>query len=476
MRKVKEGMDFFRDIERFGKKTALLSPAGQALNYAELAAKADSLTGKLQRNRLAFNLCGNNLESLVGYLGFLRHKIPQALINPETDSDLIRNLLNSYRPKYLWCSDNFNFVGYRPIAQEDRYKLLESADDFNYPINPELALLLTTSGSTGSPKLVRQSYTNIAANAASIAEYLEIDASDRPITTLPMSYTYGLSIINSHLFTGSEIILNEKSIVNREFWAALKEQQATSFGGVPFSYEILKKLKFERLDLPYLNKLTQAGGKLNDSLCREFAEICRKKQIRFFVMYGQTEATARISFLDCSRDSDKIGSVGKAIPGGTLSMVDDQSKPILSNGTPGELVYQGPNVTLGYATSYLDLQLADQNNGTLHTGDIAKRDEQGFYYIVGRKKRFLKLFGSRVNLDELEGLLHGTGIEAACTGEDDLLKVHTTDEHALPQIKELLTKKLGLNHSGFKIILVAQVPRTDSGKIEYSKLPAAAVV
>jgi acyl-coenzyme A synthetase/AMP-(fatty) acid ligase len=332
-----------------------------------------------------------------------------------------------------------------------------------------LALLRATSGSTGSRKYVRLSYQNIHANASSIAQYLSITGEDRAITTLPMSYSYGLSILNSHLLSGACVILNDQAVVNRQFWQTLVEQRATTFGGVPYTYTLLKRLRFEDMDLPSLSYLTQAGGRLGEELHREFAAICARKGLGFVPMYGQTEATARMSYLAASESARFVGSVGKAIPGGRFELLDDEGALIEAPERAGNLIYYGANVCMGYATCADDLRRGDENAGRLVTGDLAKRDEAGNYYIVGRTGRFLKILGNRVNLDELDALLATKGLRAVSSGSDDALVVYTECDE-FPAIKELLMRGLGLNKSTFSIRRIPRIPRNDSGKILYAEL------
>ena len=210
-----------------------------------------------------------------------------------------------------------------------------------------LSLIHISSGSTGSPKFVRQSYKNIEVNTRQIAEYLELDQEERAITTLPMNYTYGLSIINSHLLVGAEILLTDKTMMERGFWSFMKEQKATSFGGVPYTYEMLDKLRFFRMDLPDLKTMTQAGGKLIPELHKKFAEYAAEKGKRFIVMYGQCEATARMGYLPADKAVEKCGSMGIAIPGGVFHLIDVNGEAVTEPHVTGELVYEGENVTLG---------------------------------------------------------------------------------------------------------------------------------
>ena len=340
----------------------------------------------------------------------------------------------------------------------------------DYALHEDIALLLTTSGSTGSAKMVRQSYKNIDSNAAAIAQYLDIRQTDRPITTLPMSYTYGLSIINSHFLRGCSTIMTRKTLMEKGFWGILKTEAASTFGGVPYVYEMLKKLRFARMDLPSLRILTQAGGKLNSDLAKEFATICADKGIRFFVMYGQTEATARMSYLPCEYAVTKAGSMGIPIPGGQFWLETEDGNVIMDHEIVGELVYRGDNVAMGYAESCMDLCKGDESGGVLKTGDYAKRDADGFYYIVGRKKRFLKLFGNRVNLDEVEDLVTGLGYSCACTGADDRLRIFTTNKESLTHIKSFASNAMDIPPSGLEVIHIARIPRSEAGKILYSEL------
>jgi len=287
-----------------------------------------------------------------------------------------------------------------------------------------------------------------------------------------MSYTYGLSIINSHLWEGASIILTQKALVQKEFWHQFKEYGATSFGGVPYIYEMLEKLRFFRMDLPVLRTMTQAGGKLSPELHRRFAEYAQTNGKKFIVMYGQTEATARMSYLPAEKSLEKYGSMGIAIPGGEFSLIDVDGNVITEPEVIGELVYKGANVTLGYAESGADLIKGDERGGVLLTGDMAKRDADGYYYIVGRKKRFLKIFGSRVNLDETERLLNDAfeGLSCACGGVDDRMKIFITDTAASDKVKKFLTEKTGINHIAFNVVVIDKIPRNETGKILYSEL------
>ena len=464
-------MNFYDDIGVYQDRVAVVTDAGKEITYNELLKNAESIVGGIPARSLVFLVCNNCVESIAAYIGFLRARIVPVLVNPKIDDAMLSFLLESYCPQYIFCPKDWHANG-NELNCFGEYHLLKTAHAASPAMNDELAVLITTSGSTGSPKLVMQSYKNITANAASIAEYLGITKEDRAITTMPMSYTFGLSIIQSHLLMGARIVATERTLMDKGFWALLKEQQVTTFGGVPYIYEMLKRLRFSRMDLPSLKYLTQAGGKLSKELVLEFAEICRDKGIRFIVMYGQTEATARMTYLPWESIFDKTASIGIAIPGGKLSLIDANDALIEESETVGELVYEGDNVTLGYATAACDLASEDQRHGVLQTGDMAKRDNDGFYYIVGRKKRFLKLFGNRVNLDETEGLLNKEGFRCVCGGRDDLLRIYMESScgKSAEEAIAYISGKVGLNRSAFDVVMIDEIPRNDSGKVLYSKL------
>ncbi len=457
---------FYKDLDKYGDNVALITE-NKTISYTQLQSEINQFKKYLSGKAVAFNLCQNNEESVIGYIGFLQAGIVQILINPSIDKDLYDNLYQTYKPKYIWARVNETESC---LYTYQNYSLIITENEEDICINQDLALLLTTSGSTGSPKLVRQSYRNISSNAASIAEYLNIVEDDRPITTLPMNYTYGLSIINSHLLKGAGIILTNYTLTQRAFWKLLSEKEATTFGGVPYTYEILKKIHFLENDYPSIKYLTQAGGKLGKELHHEFATRCNEKNVKFIVMYGQTEATARMSYVPSDYSVEKAGSIGIAIPNGKLSLIDADGNEISTPGMVGELVYEGENVTLGYALCMDDLSKGDENNGRLYTGDMAERDKDGFYFIVGRKKRFLKLFGNRVNLDEVESLLKKENVECICSGVDDCLKIYITDHSKEEMVKKFILDKTAIPRQGFKIYVIDSIPRNDSGKILYNLL------
>ncbi len=462
------------NFKAFSKDIVAITEDERVITYSELQNLSDTLLENISERCLVFNLCTNTLGSLLGYVSFINNNIVPLMLDVELNKELLDNLITTYKPAYLWVPQKKAtiFSDFTVVCSIEGYSLLKSNFSNSYKIHEDVALLLTTSGSTGSFKLVKQSYKNIKSNMMSIVEYLNLDKNERPITTLPMSYTYGLSIINSHLTCGASIILNEKTLMQKEFWATLKKFEATSFGGVPYIYEMLYKLRFFRMDLPKLKTMTQAGGKLSFDLHEKFAKFADETGKKFIVMYGQTEATARMSYLPFERSIEKAGSIGIAIPGGNFDIVDTDGNPINEPNTVGELRYIGENVTLGYAESSEDLEKGDERNGMLVTGDMAKFDEDNYFYIVGRKKRFLKIYGSRVNLDETEQLIkqYFNGIDCVCAGIDDALYVFILDVTILEDVSKFIHEKTSINRAAVKVKVISEIPRSESGKILYPKL------
>lgn len=382
------------DFSSYFSNTAFITSKGELYTYKNVSILSEELGKYIQPHSLIFILCSNTIGSVLGYLSSFKVNAVPLLLSKEIDKSLLSEFIRKYSPTYLWLPDEMahEYCDKEFIFSSHGYSLMRfGKKDVDLPDN--LALLLTTSGSTGSPKLVRLSKENILENAKSIAQYLDIDQNERAITSLPMHYSYGLSVINSHLISGATILLTEDSYIQRDFWVFAREQRVTSFSGVPFTYEILKKMKFWNRNLPTLRTLTQAGGKLSNELIEYFAKNAKLRDVNFYVMYGQTEATARMSYLPCQYTIEKIGSIGQAIPGGKFEIWTDMVIVEESN-IIGELVYKGKNVSLGYAECFNDLLRGDDNKGTLYTGDLVYKDNDGFYYIAGRKKRFLKLFGN----------------------------------------------------------------------------------
>jgi long-chain acyl-CoA synthetase len=462
------------NFNRFQNNIALIESNNTKFSYKELVTEIDGLQNQIREPRsLIFIMTQNNIESLVGYLFAIEFCHVPFLINAEIQQKLLEVLIKSYKPNYLFISEEIDFKHDEYLQDENgyrNYKIFRQKKRFFHDLNPDLALLLSTSGSTGNPKLIRISKANIESNMKVISKYLNLSESDRSITTLPINYTYGLSIINSHLYAGASIILTDTSIVDKHFWQLFDEYQPTSLNGVPYTYQLLKRL-LKPHHLSSLRYMTQAGGHLGSTLQEYFANFANEHHVDFYIMYGQTEATARMSYLSPSRVLDKLDSIGQAIPGGRFELVSEDGTLITSPHELGELIYYGPNVTMGYSESQEDLSLGDKCLGRLATGDLAIMDEEGYYFIQGRKNRYVKVYGVRVNLDDVEKeVVRVVGShEIAIVGIEDRIDIYTVvpiDSNVTIEV----ANKFGIHPSVFKTNFINEIPKNQAGKILYSAL------
>ena len=448
---------------------AIRDDSGHNLTYADVCKTIEKFRELDLPRCVVFCLCENSAGSLTGYLAFENNRQVPLLLSAGLDDGLRSNLEHVYTPSYYWVPDRKAAeIKGEVIYAAYGYVLLKTHFE-PYPLNEDLSMLLTTSGSTGSPKLVRYKYGNLEANAENVAKVFSWTPEEIGICDLPMNYTMGLNVINSHLVVGATVLMIKANLMDPEFWKFIKNNKGTSFCGVPFSYEVMRRIGFDKMDLPDLRTLAEGGGKLTDKMFRWIAEYAAENGKRFCATFGTTETSARMAFLDPNLALEKIGSIGKAIPSGELFLLDEVAD---EDGTvTGELGYRGPNVTMGYAMKREDLIKGDEFCGEYHTGDIAKRDTDGFYYIIGRKGRFLKLFGLRVGLDETEQILKTQYPKAdfVCTGDDKRMNIFTTDA-AEGEIIPFISAKTNLHNSAFRLYIVDEIPRNDYGKIKYAQL------
>lgn len=456
-------LHFAKNLERFGEQTALLLSDGTEVSYLKLAQLADHFAQRFVQfdvwpQQVCALQCRNNLTTVVAYLCCLRHQRPLLLLDPNLPQVQLEQLI-----RQLEIAVVIDDLGTMRRVSASAFRA-----------RPDLALLLSTSGSTGNPKSVMLSLENLHSNALAISRYLPLQMSDVAITALPLHYSYGLSVLNSHILCGATTLLTDYSVINKEFWQLMRDFSVTSLAGVPFSYKMLKTLRFERLPLPALRYLTQAGGPLGDDLRHYVQQLSQEKHLPIYLMYGQTEATARIAWLRPEYLFEHADCIGEAIPGGSLLLRDLQTREIINQvDTEGELVYQGPNVMLGYAQNSSDLRTSDKI-AELATGDLAKQLPNGLFKITGRIKRMLKIHGKRIQLDQLEQLLQREHWQTICTGRDDLLVVavidHNAESTAASSAAEYLTQQLMIHPSLCKVVLVRDIPYTSNGKIHYQAL------
>ncbi|MBN2624337.1 MAG: non-ribosomal peptide synthetase [Acidimicrobiales bacterium] len=446
------------DLTHHGDRLAVVT-GGQHITYADLAERVAGTAALFGTARkLVLIAAGNDLGSLVAYLAALQAGHP-AMVVPGDNPSHVDALVDCYDPD----------VVVQPASSGDPdVRRPTSVHD----LHPDLALLLCTSGSTGSAKVVRLSHRNVQSNAEAIAAYLDIRASDRAATSLPMHYCYGLSVVNSHLVRGGGLVLTDNSVVDPCFWDEVRAHGVTSFAGVPYTFDLLDRIGFASMSVPSLRYVTQAGGRLDPARVRRYAELGERDGWQLFVMYGQTEATARMAYLPPERARTRPETIGVPIPGGSFTiepLPDDEAGDEGAGADTGELVYRGPNVMLGYAHQPGDLALGATIDA-LRTGDIARRTGDSLYQVVGRRTRFVKLFGLRIDLQRVEDLLGGHGIVATCTGDDEGLIVAVGAEEATDHVQGLVTHHLGLPASRVHVLGFAELPRRGNGKPDYAAI------
>jgi acyl-CoA synthetase (AMP-forming)/AMP-acid ligase II len=450
------------------------SGAATVLTYEELLSliEADRQTlAHAPHPALAMLWCENTVESIVAYLGCLAAGTPVCLVEPSAKA--LAALVQRYQPSLLLLpADVAPPVGYERsgLLAAGGYGLCVHPGRTPYRpgLHPALALLLPTSGSTGSSKLVRLSLDNLTANAKSIASYLQLGPHERSVQSLPLHYAYGLSLVNSHLYAGGTVVVNPHSFMDLDFWNVFDGTRCTSFAGVPYMYELLRRLNLNPAVRPTLRTLTQAGGKLRPELIEWYRRSATRQGKRFYVMYGQTEATARIAYVPPRRLREKIGSVGVPVPGGDLRL-----EPV--DGMPGanQLVYAGPNVMLGYADRPQDLLLGDVQHGVLATADLGRRDAEGYFYLTGRLRRMAKLFGKRIHLGDVEEEVERSfpcRAVASDRGNKLGLLIEAYGALQLAAVRRHVARFLSVRPHAVGVELIHQIPMTASGKKDYHAL------
>lgn len=441
------------DLSRFGDAPALVV-ADRVITHAQLDDLVTRRAAELgPRRRLLVLEAANELEPVVTYLAALRGGHPVLLAPSGLDGPAAQHwkrIIADYRPDATLRR-----------TPKGSWSLDLDGPGGRHELHPDLAVLLGTSGSTGTPKLVRLSARNLTANAAAIAEYLCLDMDSRAATTLPLQYCYGLSVLNSHLLVGGSLWLTDASVVDDGFFDDFSRSGATSFAGVPYTYELLERTGGDWLATPGLRQITQAGGRLEPAMVRDIAVRARAHDVDLFVMYGQTEATARMAYLPPHLAANRPEVVGIPIPGGDFRVED------------GELVYRGPNVMMGYAESVGDLARGPELS-ELRTGDLAVQHDDGLYEIVGRRNRLAKLFGTRLDLDLVERLLAEHGLDGRVTAGDGLLRIHLVDENRAGEVPGLIAATHCLPAHAVTVDILHAFPTTASGKTDYAALSARA--
>ncbi len=434
-------------------------------SYAQVFANGDALMAGCKRGLVAI-LCDKSAATVTAYFGALRNGLVPLLLDADAKPAALNRIFAAYRPDYVFDPQGRGHEGIETVADLNAATLSASTEQQTPVPHPDNAVLLATSGSTGDPKFVRLSHNSLDTCTRSICDYLGLTHTRRCISLLPLHYSYGLSVLNTAAAARASFVISNHSVLDKDLWRLMAELGVTDLSGVPFIFEMLRRIRVPAEALQALECVTQAGGRLDPKLTRHFREKFGAEGIRFFTMYGQTEASPRISYLPPERAAEKEGSVGVPISCGEALIAETKA----ASGE-GELLYRGTNVALGYAYSREDIARGDEFGGSLLTGDQVRIDDEGFIFIVGRRKRFVKLQGVSVNLDHVENLLKEANLDCIVVGRENLIIVCHLENMA-EEITAVVAENFAFHPTTFRLQEVDTLTMNSNGKPDYAALSA----
>lgn len=372
----------------------------------------------------------NSIFFIKTYFGIIKNGSICVPINPATSKEDIKYIIETLNIKLVFIEEKYkkkieDIVNNIQVYSDKDLEGLECNDNFNIHstinVKEDVAIIMFTSGSTAKPKGVMITHYNLMHNTNSIIQYLNLTQKDRVQVVLPFYYCYGTSLINTHFRCGGSIVINNKFMFPQTVIENLIKYECTGFAGVPSTYQILLRMtEIKNYKFPSLRYVTQAGGKLPEVFISELTNIL--KDVEIFIMYGQTEATARLSYLPPLQIKSKLGSIGKGIPGTQLMILNKDGLSV-KPGEIGEVVAKGGNIMKGYFNDKEETEKT-LKGGLLYTGDLAMKDEDGYIYIVSREKNIIKSGGNRISPKEIENTIVEIPeiVECAVIGiEDDIL-------------------------------------------------------
>lgn len=458
------------DTKNYGDRVALVDEMGYQVYYKDILEYEQKVVSAIGTRKHIYLIASTSLGMLIHYIALLNTDHIIQVVDETASVSHHMSYLKKYKPDYI-CEAIDDTRSYECVAYG--YGIRYSGEMKDVRCHRDLTLLLPTSGSTGSSKFVRLSKKNLLTNTRSIIEYLEIKENDRAILSLPLSYTFGLSILHTHIMVGATLLVPHSKIYQKSFWDFFQKYQGTTFSGVPYTFEMLDKLHLLGISRN-LSYVTQAGGRLSRAMQDRMLHYAKINDFNFIIMYGQTEATARMTYLPSSdfMQQQKIGSVGVPIPGGKIEIHTDNAycDALCDTEEQGEVVYKGDNVCMGYAYGFADLQKEDENKGVLRTGDMGYLDGDGYLFLTGRIKRFVKIVGKRYSLDDMENKVQDKyRIPCAVVGDDNKICIVVIAGDA-NEIMNYVRTEFHLHSHHLQIKFVDEIPRLQSGKINYSVL------
>lgn len=446
----------------YSDRTAITDAGGNKVTYKGLAEKAESFLSHMEERSLIYILCDKQMETVEFIYSMFYLNIVPLLLPEDIEKELVEKLIAHYRPQYIYCSKSseISCLYQQEIELENHIVMKTSACQCD--IHPDIAVLLSTSGSTGSSKLVKLSYDNLCSSAEQVCSCLDIQCGQKGISPLSMSYVYGLTFCIWHWYCGAELLVTDASILSSEFREFYKREKANNFAGTPYMYQMMQRIRFWDADtLATLHRAMSGGSQMLDSVQEEMISIMQDK---FWIMYGQTECTGTILGMNFDKDNIKLGSIGRA-----LKDVEAEADK-----KTGELILKSRNVSMGYVNNAGQLADGDVNQGVLHTGDVVYIDDDNCIYLRGRLNRYVKILGKRVSLDDIEKFLNNMIPDAgiACAGADDSIFVFYSGKigELDRRVPDLLDCKMKIPKKFISCFYVEEIPRNSSGKIMYAKL------
>ena len=466
-------MELFSSFKKNKNKTALINENGKKYKFKDILDIEKNFKKKVEKDQLILVLANNSISSILSYIVSILNQNKIILIDENLNNAEIEKIIMLYEPSYIVSKIEKPYFG---IIQKPVFRILDSlilkTKFKKHDLKKDLLILLPTSGSTGSSKFVQLSKKNIISNTKSILKYLKINSNDRAVTNMPFYYSYMLSILNTHLFSGASIFVSNKTIIEKKFWNEFKKQKITSFNGVPYTWEVLNRVGKEKIFTNNIKYITQAGGKLDYDLANKIYQLCKQKKKDMYIMYGQTEASPRISYIKNENIIKYKGSIGKPINGVNMWIENKNSKKILKPNMKGEIFISGENIMMGYSSSVEDIKITNisKKKLKLNTGDIGYFNEDGFFYITGRSNRIVKIYGNRIDLNEIERKMKDFSINVTCINKENNLVVFFNKKFSQKKIENKLYDVMKLNLNKVKFVKIEKMPMTKNKKINYKEL------